>query len=141
MLKHKRVLFVGFLLLVLATAAVAQELKIVPLVRSDRTSGAQMYKDYCAVCHGAEGRSDGPAVAFLNAPPPELSTLAQRNNGQYPANRVSFLLRAGSGYQGHGQLGMPDWATLFHTSKGVEGYVRVYNLTNFVGSLQQPKSE
>jgi hypothetical protein len=27
---------------------------------SKPTSGAQMYKDYCAACHGTEGRGDAP---------------------------------------------------------------------------------
>jgi hypothetical protein len=27
-------------------------------------------KDYCAVCHGMDGKGDGPAVQFLQAAPP-----------------------------------------------------------------------
>jgi mono/diheme cytochrome c family protein len=62
-----------------------KELKTVPMAYSDPSSSAQMYKDYCAACHGKEGKGDGPAVEFLKTPPPDLRTLAQRNNGKYPA--------------------------------------------------------
>jgi mono/diheme cytochrome c family protein len=39
-------------------------------------SGKTMYKQYCAACHGADGKGRGPAAASLNTRPSDLTTLA-----------------------------------------------------------------
>jgi len=116
-----------------------KELKLVSIAYSNPTSGAQMYKNYCAVCHGMEGKGDGPAVEFLKAPPPDLRTLAQRNNGKYPADHVRMTLRLGTGSHAHGTIDMPLWGPLFRTLDvdGTLGELRIHNLTVFIESLQQ----
>ena len=35
-------------------------------------SGQEMYKAYCAVCHGTDGKGGGPAASALKVPPPTL---------------------------------------------------------------------
>ena len=35
--------------------------------------GEAIYQAFCATCHGAEGRGDGPAAAGLNPPPANLA--------------------------------------------------------------------
>jgi len=37
-------------------------LKKVDISYTSPTSGVEMYKSYCAACHGTEGKGDGPAV-------------------------------------------------------------------------------
>ena len=86
-----------------------KSLTIVPITYTQPNSGAQMFKSYCASCHGVEGRGDGPAVVFLKAPPPSLRTMAQRNNGEYPATKVVTMLKFGPGSQAHGAVDMPTW--------------------------------
>lgn len=36
--------------------------------------GADLYRTHCLVCHGAEGRGDGPAARSLNPPPVNFTT-------------------------------------------------------------------
>jgi len=36
-----------------------------PVVQNNAASGKPMYKDYCATCHGATGKGDGPAAATI----------------------------------------------------------------------------
>jgi mono/diheme cytochrome c family protein len=74
-----------------------------------------MFKDYCAACHGVDGKGNGPAVVFLKAPPPDLCTMAQRNKEKYPAEKVVYMLNFGSGSQAHGALDMPTWGPLFRS--------------------------
>jgi mono/diheme cytochrome c family protein len=118
-----------------------QELKQVPITYSDPGSGAQMYKDYCAACHGIVGRGNGPAAEFLKAPPPDLTTMAQRNDGKYPSSRVTSTLRFGTGTGAHGNVDMPIWGPLFRTQHQLDGDAvvkqRIANLVDFIGSLQQ----
>ena len=134
----------GLLLFTLGGASsLAQEkrLKTVPMPYSNPQSGAQMYKDYCAVCHGPTGRGDGPAVEFLKAPPLDLRTLAQRNNAKYPADHVAATLRFGVSSHAHGTADMPVWGPVFRAAeKGRNEAVaesRIHNLIVFIESLQQ----
>jgi mono/diheme cytochrome c family protein len=135
MSKSHRILLIAVLLLMAAAIGFSKDLKVTPIVNSNTASGAQMYADYCAACHGADGKSDGRAVAFLKAPPPELSTLALRNGGKYPARRVSSILHARAPKHAEAVLDMPDWWALFR--KGPEAELRIRNLTKFVETLQQ----
>lgn len=38
--------------------------------------GAQLYQAHCAVCHGVEGKGDGPQASSLSKPPTNLTDLA-----------------------------------------------------------------
>ena len=108
-----------------------------PIASSESESGAQLYKNYCAACHGVEGKGDGQVARFLKGPPADLSTLAQRNNGRYPADRVAATLRNGTDSGAHGTSDMPIWGPVFQ-SHGKDGaQTRIRKLTEFIESLQQ----
>ena len=96
-------------------------------------SGAQMWKDYCAVCHGATGAGDGPAAEILESPPADLSLMAKRNNGKFPAEHFASVLRSGIGGPVHGTSDMPFWGPLFRSHADR----RIRDLSAFVESLQQ----
>jgi mono/diheme cytochrome c family protein len=36
--------------------------------------GQQIFNDKCAMCHGADGRGNGPAAAALSPPPADFNT-------------------------------------------------------------------
>jgi high-affinity iron transporter len=59
------------------------------------TDGAELYRNYCAVCHGAKGRGDGPAASSLDPPPPDL-TDAERMQ-QLTDERLLEVLSEGTG--------------------------------------------
>ena len=40
-----------------------------------------------AVCHGKEGKGDGPAAPAMKSPVPDLTTMAKRNNGKFDSAR------------------------------------------------------
>jgi len=42
------------------------------------TNGRDVFRTRCAMCHGAEGRGDGPAGAAFNPRPTNLTTRVQR---------------------------------------------------------------
>jgi mono/diheme cytochrome c family protein len=114
-----------------------KEIKSVHIAYTEPTSGAQMYKNYCAACHGMEGKGDGPAARFLKAPPADLRTMAQRNNGKYPADYVAATLRSGTDSRAHGTSDMPIWGPVFRSRDKRGTQLRIHNLTEFVESLQQ----
>ena len=73
------------------------------------SSGRQMFQDYCAACHGADGKGRGPIVPFFRALPPDLTTLAKRHDGTFPEAYVSTVLLFGRGSRAHGPIDMPVW--------------------------------
>jgi mono/diheme cytochrome c family protein len=116
-------------------------IKKVPIKHTAVSSGEEMYVEYCAVCHGKDGKGDGPAASALKPPPTDLSTLAKRNNGTFPADHVTSILRFGTEAPAHGTAEMPIWSTLFRSldnKTATDGAVqlRIFNLTKYIESLQ-----
>jgi len=114
-----------------------KNLKTVPITHSNPASGKQMYKDYCAACHGIDGKGNGPAAEFLRAPPPDLTTMAKRNDGKFPADKFASVLRFGTGTHPHGTIDMPIWGPLFRSQDKSVAELRIHNLSSFVESMQE----
>jgi len=127
-----------------AAAANAQNqpqktIKHVPVQATSPSSGPEMYKAYCAVCHGTDGKGNGPAAAALKATPSDLTMLSKNNGGKFPDIKVSSTIRGEGNLPAHGTAEMPIWGSLFWgMSHGHEGEVqqRVANLTKYIESLQ-----
>ena len=66
----KRVLVLAFVLALLGVISFAQqkEVKHVPVKPTSAASGKQMYDNYCAVCHGTNGKGGGPAAEAVGGP-------------------------------------------------------------------------
>ena len=135
------------ILVVASTFALAQDkpaeastkIKHVPITNVSPTSGKEMFKDYCAVCHGADAKGGGPAASALKTPPPDLTTLAQKNGGKYPSAHVASVIRGQADMASHGSKDMPVWGPLFTSiSQGHESQVqqRVANLVDYIQTLQ-----
>ena len=117
-----------------------KEIKHVPVQPTSASSGQEMYTTYCAVCHGKDGKGGGPAAEALKTPPTDLTTLAQKNGGKYPADHVAAAIQGDVQLPAHGSKEMPVWGNLFwHMSQGhsADVQLRVSNLTKYIGSLQQ----
>ena len=64
---------------------------------SSEQRGQQLYAAHgCAVCHGAGGRGDGPAVKRLDNPPPDLADVRGYRQGASQRD-IAASIRAGSG--------------------------------------------
>ena len=131
-------------LLLAACFASAQEKPVVkkgPIKQTSPASGKEMYTEYCAACHGADGKGTGPAAAALKAPPADLTTLAKRSEGgKYPRDHVANLLREGKGASAHGSSDMPTWGPLFKSLEPNHDIVvqqRIKNLNDYLASLQE----
>jgi mono/diheme cytochrome c family protein len=117
-----------------------REIKHVPIKPTSAASGQQMYGAYCAVCHGIDGKGKGPAAEALRVAPADLTALAEKNSGKYPALKVSAVLRGESGVPAHGSKEMPIWGKLFWSMSGgheSEVQQRIANLNKHIESLQK----
>jgi mono/diheme cytochrome c family protein len=103
-------------------------------------SGRQMYREYCAACHGSDGKGRGPVATSLRKPPPNLTTLARMHGGNFPREYVTNVLRFGPGYSAHGSSEMPVWGTIFQYFENYnESAVRqrIKNLCDYLESIQE----
>jgi mono/diheme cytochrome c family protein len=130
-------------LLLAASLAGAQEkpaIKKVPMKQTSPTSGKEMYTQYCASCHGADGKGSGPAAAALKTPPADLTTLAKRSEGgNYPRDHVATILRNGTELAAHGSSDMPIWGPLFKSldpTHDIAVQQRIKNLNDYLVSIQ-----
>ncbi len=132
-------------LLLAACVAGAQEkptpvVKKVPIKRTSPASGKEMYTEYCAVCHGVDGKGNGPAATALKTPPPDLTTLARRSEDtQFPRERVATILRNGTDLAAHGTSDMPIWGPLFKSlapTHDIQVQQRIKNLNDYLVSIQ-----
>ncbi len=99
---------VVLLALVAASGSAAQQLPSVPQV-----SGSYVYRAYCASCHGAEGRGDGPLAPDLRYRPTDLTRIAVRNGGEFPTELVVRIVDGRKRVKGHGGPDMPVWGDAF----------------------------
>ena len=117
----------------------SKDVKKAPIQSTSASSGVEMFNSYCAPCHGKDGKGIGPAATSLKNPPANLTQLALKNNGKFPADHVAKALK--SGVTGaHGSSDMPVWGPLFSQVSGRdEGIVqmRISNLVHYIETLQQ----
>jgi mono/diheme cytochrome c family protein len=103
------------------------------------SSGQEMYINYCAACHGRDGKGNGPAAPALKSAPTDLTALARRNQGKFPSNHVYQVLKGGTAPSVHGTEEMPIWGSVFRSLESGDQamvHLRMSNLTKYIESLQ-----
>jgi mono/diheme cytochrome c family protein len=123
----------------IAAMAGFQDQTAAHLPGTNPVSGAQLYKQYCAVCHGIDLKGHGPLATELKTLPADLTTLAQRHGGKFPDEYVKDVLQNGVKYPAHGDSDMPIWGPLFASIRGTDPVLvnmRIVNLTAYVKSMQ-----
>ena len=116
-----------------------KQVKKAPIQNASPASGEEMFRSYCAVCHGKDAKGAGPATADLKTTPPDLTTLAKRHDGKFPADYVTSVLRNGVKVPAHGSTDMPVWGPLFGSVSGGDQTVvnmRISNLVRYLESVQ-----
>jgi mono/diheme cytochrome c family protein len=101
--------------------------------------GSDLFRSYCAPCHGTTGRGEGPVAPALKAVVPDLTTIAQRNAGNFPAKRISDMIAGEDVVVAHGSREMPVWGPIFHQVENDRDYgnIRLKNLVDYLRSIQQ----
>jgi len=114
------------------------KIKPAPVAPTSAWSGKEMFTSFCASCHGLDGRGDGPAAPAMNRQPTDLTLLAKKNGGKYPAGKVIGIL-VDSNTFGHGSKEMPVWGPLlFSASRDEAGEkeLRARNIEEYIATLQ-----
>ena len=140
-MRNRAIVLVGVLVSISCISGAQEKPKAA--APADATSGKQTYMNYCASCHGNDGRGHGPAAASLKTTLPDLRTLAMRHDGKFPEGYVASVVRSGNPSSGHGGAEMPVWGPVFTMqANGDEAAVsrRVKGLCDYLASIQDKKS-
>ena len=114
-IKTSHYLIFGLLTSLFCLAGSAQQ-KTVKSVRPAATSsldGKSLFQEYCAVCHGKDGKGGGPAAQALKQSPGDLTQISRQNNGRFPDMKVLAILRGEQSIAAHGSQDMPTWGKTF----------------------------
>lgn len=124
-----------------ATPAAAQEPAAKAQVEMrQRVTGGEVFRTYCATCHGTSGRGDGPLAGSMRRKPADLTEIAKQNGGEYPSEIVFRTVDGRTPVRGHGGPDMPVWGDAFARSRdgGDAATVkeRIDSLVEFIRTLQ-----
>ena len=127
---------------VAASVLMLASLSQVSLAQVRLDLGKSEYESSCASCHGVSGKGDGAMVGMLTKPPSDLTTLARRNGGVFPVQRISemidgrTLVMIGS----HGAREMPVWGHVYRSEdtqpRDLHARNRISALVDYLARIQ-----
>ena len=130
--------FLLFLVLGLALLA-AQTTKVKTTNRlTTAIGGKALYGQYCAACHGADGKGGGPAASAFVKPPSDLTQMRRRNDGEFPEERFVKMMNGEVTFAAHGSANMPVWGDYFRNTTNNPNVVqdRIHSLLNYLEDIQ-----
>jgi mono/diheme cytochrome c family protein len=103
--------------------------------------GREAYFRYCGSCHGLDGRGNGEVAVGLNPKPADLTQLARKNGGTFPAAEVKASIDGRRRVAAHGSSSMPVWGTVFAAEKSyarpeAHAQSQVGIITDYLASIQ-----
>jgi len=105
--------------------------------------GGRLYKVSCAACHGVDARGNGPVAPILKVPVPDLTLIASRRGGLFPADEIYRIVDGQADLGAHGPRNMPVWGYEYFGEEPddeaahEEATQKVESLVEFLGSIQR----
>lgn len=84
-------------------------------------SGARLYQRFCSSCHGERGLGDGPVAPFFKLAVPDITRIAKRHAGAFPAEQVRKIIDGRTVKPAHGARSMPVWGWEFRAAEAERG--------------------
>jgi mono/diheme cytochrome c family protein len=156
--RRAQALTMAMFLLVLPSMAWTQTtVKKLQFRPTSSVDGKDVYQAYCAYCHGDDLRGRGPGSVGVRVPPPDLTTIALRNDGKFSAGNVAELINrwkqvprtmadmvatqqaAATGEQNEYSQPMPAFGPIFaklYPQEVRDRQVRMANVVGYIKSKQ-----
>lgn len=141
------------LLSVLSLTGLSISALTAPSLAQEPTKGQAEFMSKCASCHGADGKGTGPVAEFLKPSVPDLTRLAEINDGVFPFVRAVRIIDGRADVAAHGDRAMPVWGARYSVEVGpdyqptnpeaTEAIVhgRILQLVNYLWSIQTVRSD
>jgi len=122
-----------------AVCAQAKQIKVETAQPASTFKGDDLYRQFCAVCHGPDGKGNGPAASALKVRATDLTQLSRQNNGKFPTLHVKNILTGVDAVAAHGNIEMPTWGDTFKSISANEtfGGMRIDALVEYLQKIQR----
>ena len=147
---YKVLLYLGIILLTVTTIFFPSAFSPVNAAEIDDLviDGELEFQHSCAICHGEDGKGDGPYSFALVFKPADLTQLLIENNGQFPFLETYLIIDGREIMKSHGSRLMPIWGDRYsqeawsevsprYAKTLVRG--RILELLLYLYSIQEPK--
>lgn len=104
--------------------------------------GPTLYRQYCASCHGEDGKGHGPMEPYLTVKPSDLTRIAARREGDFPRDQIARIVAGDEIIAAHGTRTMPIWGEQLQTdvigtvNKSTIARGRIGFLVDYLETLQ-----
>jgi len=127
-------------LVLLATVVLVASIGRMRAGQESATSGAELFREHCVTCHGEDAKTPGPTAIALGYAVPDLTTIAQRNGGVFPVERIKGFIAGPDNLfiPAHGSSRMPVWGPTFRAlDPGGDTNARFKQLVEYLESIQR----
>ena len=105
--------------IILATALLFRSSPLADAQEMEVIAGGELeYQNYCAVCHGVDGKGQGIMSKYLTVRPADLTQIAKNNGGTFRFWQVYRTIDGREAVRGHGTRDMPVWGDRFRAQAG-----------------------
>lgn len=113
--------------------------------RARIAAGGDLFRSYCASCHGADARGMGPVAPQLTVAPPDLTLIAARRGGRFDAAEIAAFIDGRNEVLAHGRREMPVWGRLYDernqnimSDETLLSPGMIFSITAYLRSVQEP---
>ena len=105
--------------------------------------GFELYRSYCAVCHGVFADGTGPAAPVLTEPPIDLTRLSDRYGTPLRSDELAEVIDGRTMARSHGTSEMPVWGARLYESTGGSQLLEkarrgtILRIIEYLGAIQQ----
>ena len=125
----KRAIFLGVAVALLSACASTVERAPAEM------SGMEMYQQLCSSCHGPSAHGDGPVASLIKIGVPDLTRIAQREGGEFPAEDVRRTIDGRWDRRAHGARDMPVWGWQLYDSSSSNDAQERATVDSMIGRL------
>lgn len=106
---------------------------------SNAWSGDQLYREFCAVCHGVDAKGNGPAAGALKSNATDLTQISRRSGNKFPDLKMRSVINGAETIGAHGNSDMPIWGDVFKSISANQtfGQMRVDALVKYLQAIQR----
>lgn len=113
-------------------ACASQRLDTRPIAQ---LSGVELYERLCASCHGVQAKGDGPVAPLIMIGVPDLTRMALRKGGEFPAADVRRTIDGRFERSAHGSRDMPVWGWQLYNSQSLQDEAERARVDAMLGRL------
>jgi mono/diheme cytochrome c family protein len=102
-----------------------------------------LYMQYCAGCHGPDGKGDGAIAGLLKTKPADLTQIAKKHGGKFPPHEIAQFIDGTKDVRAHGDPDMPIWGEIFKEqtaaspTQQAEIRGKILMITDYISSIQE----